>query len=197
MSPSAWLRARRYRGPEQPEGISTSFTRRMDGYTFLLRTLCPIRRRDKDAGWSGPGIRLPDAQASRRGQPSARRKRRRDENSCNNHLAGVRLSSSAARARRCSLARMRAPRARPRLASQRSLDLQAAGDPRLGGTRFHHCPETARQFDSDDLGKKGIRSGRAPARTAHPGNADTSPLGTRHRAHLAAYCVWKRTLMTL
>src|SRR5437879_13673253 len=36
MSPSAWLRARRYRGPEQPEGISTSSTRRMDGYTFLL-----------------------------------------------------------------------------------------------------------------------------------------------------------------
>lgn len=115
MSPSAWLRARRYRGPEQPEGISTSSTRRMDGYTFLLWTLCPIRRRDKDAGWSGPGIRLPDAQASRRGQPSARRKRRRDENSGNNHLAGVRLSSCAACARRCSLARMRAPRARPRL----------------------------------------------------------------------------------
>ena len=43
--------------------------------------------------------------------------------------------------------------------------------------------------------RKGIRSGRAPARTAHPDNADTSPLGTRHRAHLAAYCVWKRTLM--
>src|SRR5438270_12886591 len=45
--------------------------------------------------------------------------------------------------------------------------------------------------------RKGIRSGRAPARTAHPGNAVTSPLGARHRAHLAAYCVWKRTLMPL
>src|SRR5690348_15449834 len=41
--------------------------------------------------------------------------------------------------------------------------------------------------------RKGIRSGRAPARPAHPGNADTSPRGARHRAHLAAYCVWKRT----
>src|SRR5271165_2442492 len=35
--------------------------------------------------------------------------------------------------------------------------------------------------------RKGIRSGRAPARPAHPGNAGTSPLGARHRAHLAAY----------
>ena len=38
-------------------------------------------------------------------------------------------------------------------ASQRSLDLQTAGDPGLEGTRFHHCPETARQLDSDDVGK--------------------------------------------
>jgi len=39
-------------------------------------------------------------------------------------------------------------------ASQRSLDLQTAADPRLEGTRFYHCPETARQFDPDDLGKE-------------------------------------------
>jgi len=39
-------------------------------------------------------------------------------------------------------------------AGQRSLDLQAAGDPRLEGTRFHHCPQTARQLDPDDLGKE-------------------------------------------
>ena len=38
-------------------------------------------------------------------------------------------------------------------ASQRSLDLQTAGDPSLEGTRFHHCPKTARQLDSDDIGK--------------------------------------------
>src|SRR5690348_15602906 len=45
--------------------------------------------------------------------------------------------------------------------------------------------------------RTGIRTGRAPARTAHPGNADTSPRGARHRAHLAAYCVWKRTLIAV
>ena len=39
-------------------------------------------------------------------------------------------------------------------ASQRSLDLQTAGEPRLEGTRLHHCPETARQLDPDDLGKE-------------------------------------------
>lgn len=38
-------------------------------------------------------------------------------------------------------------------ASQSSLDLQTTGDPRLEGTRFHDCPETARQLDPDDLGK--------------------------------------------
>jgi len=38
-------------------------------------------------------------------------------------------------------------------AGQRSLDLQTAGDPRLEGTRFHHCPETAGQLDSDDVGQ--------------------------------------------
>ena len=38
--------------------------------------------------------------------------------------------------------------------SQRSLDLQTAGDPRLEGTRFHHCPQTARQLDPDHLGKE-------------------------------------------
>jgi len=38
-------------------------------------------------------------------------------------------------------------------ASQRSLDLQTADDPSLEGTRFHHCPVTARQLDSDDVGK--------------------------------------------
>ena len=39
-------------------------------------------------------------------------------------------------------------------AGQRSLDLQTGGDPGLEGTRFHHCPETARQLDPDDLGKE-------------------------------------------
>jgi hypothetical protein len=39
-------------------------------------------------------------------------------------------------------------------ASQHSLDLQTAGDPRLEGTRFHHCPETAGQLDSDDVGQE-------------------------------------------
>ena len=34
-----------------------------------------------------------------------------------------------------------------------SLDLQAAGDPRLEGTRFHHRPQTAGQLDSDDVGQ--------------------------------------------
>jgi hypothetical protein len=37
----------------------------MNEYTFLLRTLRPIRRRDKDAGWSGPGN--PTTHTSRRG----------------------------------------------------------------------------------------------------------------------------------
>jgi hypothetical protein len=45
--------------------------------------------------------------------------------------------------------------------------------------------------------RKDIRSGRASARTAHPGNADTNPRGARHRAHLAAYCGWKRTLISV
>lgn len=39
-------------------------------------------------------------------------------------------------------------------ASQRRLDLQTARDPRLEGTRFHHCPQTARQLDSDNVGKE-------------------------------------------
>jgi hypothetical protein len=39
-------------------------------------------------------------------------------------------------------------------ASQRSLDLQTAGYPRLEGTRLHHCPQTARQLDPDDLGQE-------------------------------------------
>jgi hypothetical protein len=38
-------------------------------------------------------------------------------------------------------------------ASQRSLDLQTAGDPRLEGTRLHHRPQTVRQLDPDDVGK--------------------------------------------
>jgi len=32
--------------------------------------------------------------------------------------------------------------------------LQTAGDPRLEGTCFHHCPETARQLDPDDVGQE-------------------------------------------
>jgi hypothetical protein len=42
-----------------------------------------------------PGIRPPDSHASRHGRPSVRRKRQCDENSCNDRLAGVRLSSSS------------------------------------------------------------------------------------------------------
>ena len=42
-----------------------------------------------------PGIRPPDSHASRHGQPSIRRKRQCDENSRNEHLARVRLSSSS------------------------------------------------------------------------------------------------------
>src|SRR5450432_2523751 len=41
MSPSAWLPARRYRGPGQPKGISISSTRRMDEYTFLVSDATP------------------------------------------------------------------------------------------------------------------------------------------------------------
>jgi hypothetical protein len=66
-------------------------------------------------GGRGPGIRLPDTHASRRGQPPARR----EQNSRKNHLADVSLRPSAARARRCSLARMRAPLARPCLTARR------------------------------------------------------------------------------
>jgi len=44
--------------------------------------------------------------------------------------------------------------------------------------------------------RTGIRTGRARGLAVRPGNADTSPPGVHHRAHLAAYCgVRKRTLM--
>jgi hypothetical protein len=77
------------------KGIDSS-TRGMDGCTFLFFRLRPMRRRDKDA-WSfcRRGIRPPDSHASRHGQPSVRRKRQCDENSRNEHLAGVSLISSS------------------------------------------------------------------------------------------------------
>ena len=55
-----------------------------------------MRRRDKDA-WSfcRRGIRPPDSHALRHGQPSERRKYQCDENSRNEHLAGVSLISSS------------------------------------------------------------------------------------------------------
>jgi len=81
-------------------------------------------------------------------------------------------------------------------AGQRSLDLQAAGYPRLEGDALSPQPAD-RSATRPRRRRKGIRSGRAPARTAHPGSADTSPLGARHRAHLAAYCVWKPTLISV
>jgi hypothetical protein len=46
-----------------------------------------------------PGIRSPDSHASRHGPPSIRRKRQCDENNRNEHLAGVRLSSSSSGSR--------------------------------------------------------------------------------------------------
>ena len=45
-------------------------------------------------------------------------------------------------------------RTRETRAGQRGLDLKTAGDPRLERTRLHHCPQTARQLDPDDLGKE-------------------------------------------
>jgi hypothetical protein len=71
-------------------------------------------------------------------------------------------------------------------ASQRSLDLQTAGDPRLERTRFHHCPETARQLDPDDLRKE---SGAED----HPLDRRTQVTQTPVREEPVIEHTWQRT----
>jgi hypothetical protein len=86
---------------------------RIDEHDFLSPDATPNPPGRQGAGQSGPG--KPAARRSRpprRRQSSERRERLRDENSRKDHLPGVRVSSSAARIGCCSLARMRAPRAR-------------------------------------------------------------------------------------
>ena len=87
---------------------------RTDEHNSLLRTLRPIRRADKEPDNLGQGSPLPGARdpAAQAVIGTARTARTPDENACKDHLPGVRVSSSAARIGCCSLARMRATRAR-------------------------------------------------------------------------------------
>ena len=85
--------ARRYRGPEQPEGISIRPRARWAGAPSCFQATPNAPQRQGRLVVLPPGIRPPDSHASRHGQPSIRRKRQCDENSGNEHLAGVSLIS--------------------------------------------------------------------------------------------------------
>jgi hypothetical protein len=70
-------------------------------------------------------------------------------------------------------------------ASQRSLDLQTAGDPRPEGTRFHHCPESARQLDPGDLGEE-------PGAEEHPLERRTQVTQAPVRQECVIEHTWQR-----
>jgi hypothetical protein len=95
-----------------------SSTRGMDRYTLALFQATPnAPQRQGRLVVLPPGIRPPDSHASRHGAALGTRKRQCDENSGNEHLADVRLSSSSCGSRpRCSPALMRGPRGSPCLA---------------------------------------------------------------------------------
>ena len=125
---------------------------------------CPCSSRSghsRRPGWSHPahggeGVRLGTAAGGgcRSDQPSEEGREGRRSRSGGQRTATRHLRLGRDRHPVNPRRRGQRFRAREAHASQRSLDPQTAGDPRLEGTRLHHCPETARQLDPDDVGKE-------------------------------------------
>ena len=84
----------RCRGPEQPEGISIRPHAGWTGTPSCFSGYAQCAAETRTPGGSAAGNPAAGFSCSRHGQPSVRRKRQCDENNRNEHLAGVRLSSS-------------------------------------------------------------------------------------------------------